>query len=72
MLSADNSLKTETDGEVLVGVRTRARVHPAWLGGVNALIGDNKASLITLAKCLGSSPSSARFGGLRWGSRARL
>ena len=36
VLSADNflRLKIQTqDGEVPVGVRTRARVHPAWLGG---------------------------------------
>ena len=39
--------------------------------GANALIGVRNASLMTLAKCLGSSFHRQGVGGLRWGLRVR-
>ena len=63
VLSADNFLKTENSDIGRGGSCWCMYAYACTSGvarGVNALIGDKKASLITLAKCLGSSPSSAR------------
>ena len=63
VLSADSFLMTE-NSDIGRGGSCWCTYACACISGVasrvNALIGDKKAPLITLAKCLGSSPSSAR------------
>ena len=63
VLSADSFLMTENSDIGRGGSCWCAYACVCTSGvarGLNALIGDKKASSITLAKCLGSSPSSAR------------
>ena len=63
VLSPNSFLKTENSDIEQRGSCWHVYVCVCASGvarGVKAVIGDKKASLITLAKCLGSSPSSAR------------